>query len=141
MKKTLLISVVASLAINSFAQTTTKSVPTDLEVFVVVEIQPEFTGGKEAMYKFIADNVQYPVECKENNIEGKVYVNFVVSKDGKISKAKVIRSVNPLIDAEALRLINSMPAWKPGTMRGKPVNVSKNLRINFKLREKTKDKK
>lgn len=103
------------------------------EVFKVVEVDPEFPGGEEALYKYLAENIKYPIMAKNNKVEGRVYITFVIEKDGTVSDAKVLRSVNEELDAEALRVINAMPKWKPGTQRGVPVRVQYNIPISFKL--------
>lgn len=103
------------------------------EVFVIVEDMPEFPGGDLALRKYISDNVDYPVIAAENGIQGKVYVTFVVDKDGSVSNATIARGVDPSLDKEALRVINSLPRWKPGKQRGKPVRVSFTVPINFQL--------
>lgn len=103
------------------------------EVFKVVEVDPEFPGGEEALYKYLAENIKYPVMAKNNKVEGRVYITFVIEKDGTVSDAKVLRSVNEELDTEALRVINAMPKWKPGTQRGVPVRVQYNIPISFKL--------
>ncbi len=103
------------------------------EVFFIVEDMPEFPGGDLALRKFIANAVKYPVIAQENGIQGKVYVTFVVGKDGSVSNAQVARGVDPSLDKEALRVVNSLPKWKPGKQRGKPVNVSYTVPINFVL--------
>ena len=103
------------------------------EVFKVVEVDPEFPGGEEALYKYLAENIKYPVMAKNNKVEGRVYITFVIEKDGTVSDAKVLRSDNEELNAEALRVINAMPKWKPGTQRGVPVRVQYNIPITFKL--------
>lgn len=103
------------------------------EVFKVVEVDPEFPGGLEALYKYLAENIKYPVMAKNNKVEGRVYITFVIEKDGNVSDAKVLRSVNEELDAEALRVINAMPKWKPGMQQGVPVRVQYNIPITFKL--------
>lgn len=103
------------------------------EVFFIVEDMPEFPGGEMALRTYIANAIKYPVIAQENGIQGKVYVTFVVGKDGKVSNATIARGVDPSIDKEALRVVNSLPAWKPGKQRGKPVNVSYTVPINFVL--------
>lgn len=103
------------------------------EVFFIVEDMPEFPGGDLALRKYIANAVKYPVIAQENGIQGKVYVTFVVGKDGSINNAGVARGVDPSLDKEALRVVNSLPKWKPGKQRGKPVNVSYTVPINFVL--------
>lgn len=104
------------------------------EVFYIVEIMPEYPGGNNAMTKFIQKNVQYPDSAREENIQGKVYLNFVVDTVGKIDSIKVVRGVHPLLDAEAIRVIKLMPDWKPGLQRGKPIRVKYNLPLKFYLK-------
>lgn len=108
------------------------SVPTE-DIFVVVEQQPEYPDGVEAMMKFLGDSVRYPIEAQEKGIQGRVIVNFVVNKDGSITDVNVVRGVDPSIDAEAVRVIESMPKWKPGKQRGKEVNVRYTLPVVFRL--------
>ncbi len=109
------------------------------EVFMVVENMPEFPGGLNACLKFLADHVAYPKEAAEKKIQGRVIVQFVVMKDGSIANARVIRSVAPLLDAEALRVIGLMPKWKPGTQRGQAVNVKFTMPITFRLDKDSTD--
>ena len=101
--------------------------------FYVIENKPEFPGGQAAMFKFIAEHTKYPEIAKENGITGKVFVQFVIDKDGSVTDVKVIRGVDPYLDKEAVRVVKSMPKWKPGSQRGKPVKVSFQLPINFTL--------
>lgn len=101
--------------------------------FYVIEEKPEFPGGEAAMFQWIAKNVKYPEIAKENSVQGKVFVQFVIGKEGKVTDVQVVRGVDPSLDKEAVRIIQSMPAWKPGKQRGKPVKVSFQLPINFKL--------
>lgn len=101
--------------------------------FTIVEKYPEFPGGDLALLKYISDHIDYPAIAIENNIQGKVFVKFVVEKDGSISNATIIRGVDPSLDKEALRVINSLPKWKPGEQRGKPVKVFFNMPIDFQL--------
>ncbi|RKD92660.1 energy transducer TonB [Mangrovibacterium diazotrophicum] len=103
------------------------------EVFFIVENMPEFPGGELALRKFIANAIKYPVIAQENGIQGKVYVNFVVDKDGSVSGARIARGVDASLDKEALRVVNSLPKWKPGMQRGKPVRVSYTVPISFVL--------
>lgn len=102
-------------------------------VFQIVEKMPQFPGGEAAMMRYLSDNIDYPTIAQENGIQGRVYVNFVVGKTGEISNIKVVRGVDPALDAEAIRVVKSMPNWEPGEQRGKPVNVSFMLPINFVL--------
>ncbi len=103
------------------------------KVFFIVEEMPEFPGGEMALRSWLSSHIKYPVIAQENGIQGKVYVTFVVGKDGSISNATVARGVDPSLDKEALRVVNELPKWKPGKQRGKPVNVSYTVPINFVL--------
>ena len=103
-------------------------------VFVVVESMPEFPGGQQALFKYLSENVKYPVIAQENGIQGRVICQFVVNKDGSIVDVEVIRSGgDPSLDKEAIRVIKSMPKWKPGKQRGKAVRVKYTVPVNFKL--------
>lgn len=103
------------------------------EIFLVVEEEPEFPGGMQALNEYLASNTKYPQIAKENGITGVVYVNFVIDSKGKVGKIKVARSVDPLLDAEAIRVVQSMPQWKPGKQSGRAVHVSFNLPVRFVL--------
>lgn len=105
----------------------------DEQVFFIVEEMPEFPGGEAALRNFIAQTIKYPVAAQDLGIQGRVYVSFVVSKTGKVTDAKIARGVDPVLDQEALRVVNALPLWKPGIQRGKPVNVSYTVPINFAL--------
>jgi protein TonB len=103
-------------------------------VFVVVEKMPEFPGGQQALFKYLSENVKYPVIAQENGIQGRVICQFVVNRDGSIVDVEVVRSGgDPSLDKEAVRVIKSMPKWKPGKQRGKPVRVKYTVPVNFKL--------
>lgn len=102
-------------------------------IFTVVENDPEFPGGMEALYKYLAQNIKYPQLARDNNITGKVYVTFVVERDGSIANPKVLRDIGGGCGAEAIRVIKSMPKWTPGKQRGKAVRVQFNLPVNFSL--------
>ncbi len=110
------------------------SILSEPEVFIIVETMPEYPGGQEEMVLFIQKNVHYPNEARDENIQGIVYVNFIVETTGKVANIKVIRGVYPSLDAEAVRVVKLMPRWKPGTQKGKPVRVTFNLPINFSLK-------
>ncbi|WP_347840964.1 energy transducer TonB [uncultured Draconibacterium sp.] len=103
------------------------------EIFIIVEETPEFPGGTRALYQYISSHVRYPVIAQENGIQGKVYVKFVVDEVGNVSNAEVLRPVEDSLDKEALRVINSLPRFKPGKQRGKPVKVYYNAQITFQL--------
>ena len=103
-------------------------------VFVVVEKMPEFPGGQQALFKYLSENVKYPVIAQENGIQGRVICQFVVNRDGSIVDVEVVRSGgDPSLDKEAVRVIKSTPKWKPGQQRGKPVRVKYTVPVNFKL--------
>ena len=104
----------------------------DGEVYDVTEQAPEFPGGQAAFMKWLSDNIKYPAEAAKNGIEGRVIVQFVIGSDGTVSDAVVRRSVDPLLDAEALRVINAMPAWTPGKQDGKPVAVRYTIPVTFR---------
>ena len=103
-------------------------------VFVVVETMPEFPGGQQALFKYLSENVKYPVIAQENCIQGRVICQFVVNKDGAIVDVEVVRSGgDPSLDKEAIRVIKSMPKWNPGKQRGKAVRVKYTVPVNFRL--------
>lgn len=103
-------------------------------IFYVVESMPEFPGGTQAMYKYIGENLKYPVIAQENGIQGRVVCQFTVNKDGSLVDIEVVRSAgDPSLDKEAVRVIKSMPKWKPGKQRNQPVRVKFTLPVNFKL--------
>ncbi len=103
------------------------------EVFFIVEEMPVFPGGEEALRKFIAQSVKYPVIAQENGIQGRVFVSFVVNQKGEVTNVKVARPFDPNLDKEAVRVVQSMPKWSPGKQRGKAVKVSYTVPINFVL--------
>jgi len=105
----------------------------EAEIFMIVEKMPEFPGGQAKLQAFLAENITFPASAKESGIQGSVYVSFIVRKDGRISDAKILRGIGGGCDEEALRVVNKMPRWKPGTQRGKNVDVQFNLPIVFKL--------
>ena len=103
------------------------------EVFLIVEQMPEFPGGDEALRKYLATSVKYPVIAQENGIQGRVFVAFVVDKNGNVTNVRVARPFDPNLDKEAVRVVQSMPKWTPGKQRGKAVKVSYTVPINFVL--------
>ena len=109
------------------------------DVFDVVEVMPQFPGGVQELFSFLSKTVKYPAEAEKAGTQGRVIATFVVRKDGSISDVHIVKSVDPLLDAEALRVINAMPAWTPGTQNGKPVNVKYTIPITFRLDGKTKE--
>jgi len=121
-----------SMSLQKVADSSMNSKSTE-KTFDVVENMPSYPGGKDAMIAFLSSNMRYPDAAKKNGIHGRVIVSFVVDKDGSITETKVVRSVDPALDQEALRLVNSMPKWKPGTAEGKPVRVRYSIPFNFSL--------
>ncbi len=103
------------------------------DVFVVVEQMPEFPGGALALRKFIAQSVKYPVVAQKAGVQGKVFVTFVVNSNGKVENAKIAWGIDPALDAEAIRVVNSLPEWKPGQQHGEAVDVTYTMPIEFKL--------
>ena len=102
-------------------------------IFDIVEEMPEFIGGVEKLYEYLGNNINYPAQAKDFSIQGKVFVQFVVWKDGTIRDVKVVKGTHKLLDKEALRVITKMPAWKPGKQRGKNVNARFTLPIKFRI--------
>jgi len=104
-----------------------------VEPYTYVEQMPTFPGGEDKMTEYLYANMKYPSMARETNIQGKVYVNFIVDEDGKINNVKVIRGIGGGCDEEAVRVVKGMPTWKPGKQNGRTVPVSFNLPIQFKL--------
>ena len=102
----------------------------EAEVFAVVEDMPKFPGNVQ---QWISKNIKYPMIAQENNIQGRVFVQFVIERDGSVTDVKVARSVDPSLDKEAIRVVKAMPKWTPGKQRNKPVRVSYTVPINFQL--------
>ena len=99
----------------------------------MVEQKPEFVGGEAAMYKWLSDHINYPAAAAEDGVQGRVVVEFEVSKTGTIEKVRVIRGRHPALDKEALRVVKAMPKWNPGRNNGQPVKVTYTLPVTFKL--------
>jgi periplasmic protein TonB len=106
---------------------------TEQEPFLMVQEMPEPQGGISLLYKYIADNTNYPVIAKENNIQGKVYVRFCVTAKGTVEQVSILRGVDSDLDAEAIRIVKTFPTFKPGKQEGKPVAVWFSVDINFQL--------
>ena len=115
--------------VRDVAQDTTK----EEMIYDMPEIMPKFPGGPDAMDEFLKSNINYPPAAKEKGIQGKVYVQFVVEKDGSITNVEVRRGANALLDAEAIRVAKLLPNFEPGTMRGKKVRVRYTLPVVFVL--------
>lgn len=99
----------------------------------MVEQMPEFPGGVQKLLDFISQNIQYPQTAMKQNVQGRAIVQFVIEKDGSLSNFNVLRSVHPDLDAEAVRVVKSMPKWKPGMQKGEPVRCKYTLPVMFKL--------
>lgn len=105
----------------------------EAEIFKVVEEMPEFPGGSAKLMEYIQKNIKYPMMARESDIQGRVFVNFVVEPDGTISNVAVLRGIGGGCDEEAVRVVNSMPKWKPGKQRGSAVRCAYTVPIIFKL--------
>lgn len=119
-----------------------KPKPTTPEkVFTVVENQPEFPGGIQAMYQFLGDNLKYPEAATKAFVSGRVFISFVVTSEGQIQDVQVLKGIGFGCDAEAVRVVKAMPAWKPGRQDGQAVNVRYNLPIAFQIEDEVKETK
>lgn len=103
------------------------------EIFTIVEDKPTFPGGDGAMYKYLGKSIDYPSQARRMGIEGRVFVQFIVDKDGSIKEVQAIKGIGAGCDEEAVRVIKAMPSWKPGKQRGRPVKVRMVLPVFFKL--------
>lgn len=121
------------VVVNSYSQTTA-----DDNVFDVVEEAPEFPGGITEMMRYLQNNIKYPLTCYQQGVQGRVIVKFVIDTDGSVVNAEVLKAIDPHLDKEALRVVNTMPKWKPGRQKGKTVRVRYTLPIHFRLTETTK---
>ncbi|HIZ25858.1 energy transducer TonB [Barnesiella sp. An55] len=153
MKKELLFSVLASVSLllascNANPQQTETAAPNESgattetvapapttpdSVYEVAEVMPEFPGGTQALYQTIAQNLKYPQNAIDGHIEGRVVLQFVVDKEGKIGHIQVVRSIDKMLDQAAIDVVRTLPDWKPGMQDGQPVNVRYTLPIAFKL--------
>jgi protein TonB len=103
------------------------------QIFMVVESMPAFPGGEVELHRYLAENIKYPQMAKESGIQGRVFVTFVVEKNGSVTDVKVLRGIGGGCDEEAIRVVKNMPKWTPGKQRGKPVRVQFNLPVKFTL--------
>ena len=125
--------VLVALSVLCSTSAMAQTVVEDDAIFLVVENEPEFPGGKDSLYAYIARNIVYPEAAKKEKIEGRVFVTFVIEKDGQVSSAKILRDIGGGCGEEAIRVVKNMPKWKPGTQRGKPVRVQFNLPVSCML--------
>lgn len=114
-----------------------ESKPDENSIFQVVEIEPEFPGGMAELMKYLQKNLRYPQICKEQGVQGRVILQFVVNTDSTITDVNVVKSVNPHLDEEAVRVVKAMPKWNPGKQRGEPVRVRFTLPVTFRLPKDT----
>lgn len=105
----------------------------EAQIFMVVESMPEYPGGEPALYSYLAENIKYPQMAKESGIQGRVFVTFVVERDGSVTDVRVLRGIGGGCDEEAIRVVDGMPKWTPGKQRGKSVRVQYNLPVKFTL--------
>lgn len=130
------VEITGDMSIAAIVQVDVEELPeeeTD-EVFVIVENQPEPVGGFPAFYKYLGENLKYPLAARSNEISGRVYIEFIVEKDGSITNISVIKGIGGGCDEEAVRVMGNAPQWHPGKQRGRPVKVKMTMPINFTLR-------
>jgi protein TonB len=116
-----------------FTEHTAPEIPTETKPFIYVEEMPEFPGGIPALMKYIGENVKYPAEAQSNNIQGKVNLKFVVNADGSVDRIEILRGIDPLLDNEAIRVLQTLPRFKPGKQGGIAVPVWFSIPVVFKL--------
>ena len=131
--------VLVALSVLCSTSAMAQTVVEDDAIFVVAENAPEFPGGEDSLYAYIARNIVYPEAAKKEKIEGRVFVTFIVEKDGQVSSVKLLRDIGGGCGEEAIRVVKSMPKWKPGTQRGKPVRFQFNMPVSFGLQDEDKE--
>ena len=134
MKKLFLMSLMAVFCLTTVNAQKTIVSQKNQEVFDVVEQMPEFPGGMEALFKYMAENMKYPEDAKKQQVEGRVLVQFIVETDGSVSNTEVLMRVFPSLDAEAVRVISGMPKWIPGKQNGKVVRVKYTIPVSFRFK-------
>ena len=117
----------------AYKEPVTPEIPVEEKIFIVVEEKPEYPGGEPALFKFISENLIYPSEAQINNIAGRVILKFVVNPDGSVGRIEVLRGIDPLLDNEAIRVVKTLPKFKPGKQGGVPVKVWFMLPVLFKI--------
>ena len=118
----------------AYAEPVTPEIPIENKVFVAVEEKPEYPGGNIALLKFIGEHLVYPEDARKNNIQGRVILKFVVNPDGSVDRIEILRGVDPLLDNEAIRVVNTLPKFRPGKQGGIPVSVWFTLPVHFKIK-------
>jgi periplasmic protein TonB len=141
--KKMLLGLVVMLLFTSCERKVVPSVqPTTYEEMVCLDVaEPVFPGGSKALATYLTDHIRYPKEAQKAKVEGKVFVTFVINRQGTIKDVKVLKGLGYGTDAEALRLVAKMPRWEPGKHNGKAVSVKYNLPISFELNDNTKNHK
>ena len=134
MKKLILMSLMAVFCLSTVSAQKTVISKKNQKVFDVVEQMPEFPGGMEALFKYMAENMKYPEDAKKQQVEGRVLVQFIVETDGSVSNTEVLMRVFPSLDAEAVRVISGMPKWIPGKQNGKVVRVKYTIPVSFRFK-------
>ena len=134
MKKLILMSLMAVFCLSTVSAQKTVVSKKNQKVFDVVEQMPEFPGGMEALFKYMAENMKYPEDAKKQQVEGRVLVQFIVETDGSVSNTEVLMRVFPSLDAEAVRVISGMPKWIPGKQNGKAVRVKYTIPVSFRFK-------
>jgi protein TonB len=129
--KTLTMILMALMSFSLYSQTTFQE-KTD-SIYEKVDVLPEFKGGQPMLYKFLNETIHYPQDCIDNEIQGKVFVKFIVKKDGKLDNFEVVKSAHPLLDQEALRVFKSMPKWEPAKVNGQNVDSYFIMPLNFQI--------
>ncbi|HRL84266.1 MAG TPA: energy transducer TonB [Bacteroides uniformis] len=122
-----------AVIIKPISPTVDEEIPVEDEIFEVVEKNPEFSYNGMSLMQYLGKSIKYPTIAQETGTQGRVIVQFVVNKDGSIVDVKVVRGVDPYLDKEAIRVISTMPKWKPGEQRGKPVRCKFTVPVMFKL--------
>jgi protein TonB len=116
-----------------YTEPVTPEIPVEEKVFVSVEEMPEYPGGNQALLKYISENLIYPQDAQINNIQGRVILKFVVNRNGSVDRIEIIRSIDSLLDNEAIRVVKTLPKFKPGKQGGMPVPVWFSLPVLFKI--------
>lgn len=130
----ILMSLMAVFCLSTVSAQKTVVSKKNQKVFDVVEQMPEFPGGMEALFKYMAENMKYPEDAKKQQVEGRVLVQFIVETDGSVSNTEVLMRVFPSLDAEAVRVISGMPKWIPGKQNGKVVRVKYTIPVSFRFK-------
>ena len=133
MKKLIILSLMAVFGLTTVSAQKTVVAEKNQQAFDVVEQMPQFKGGDAALMAYLNSHIKYPVIAEENGIQGRVVTTFVVERDGSITDVKIIKSVDPSLDKEAVRVVKSMPKWNPGKQNGSAVRVKFTLPVTFRL--------